>query len=152
MLSGLLKPTSGNIFINGENVVKDTMKAKRVIGLVPQDIALYPTLSAKENLNFWGKMYGLSGKLLKERVDEALKIVGLEDRKNETINKYSGGMKRRINIIRPNFIALHRPFPLRENRHYSCCKRCLPYSTMRSCNHYTRNFHESIPPLCRLTL
>jgi ABC-2 type transport system ATP-binding protein len=106
MICGLLSPTSGSILIKGEDAVKDTMKAKKVIGLVPQDIALYPTLTAKENLNFWGKMYGLSGKALRERIDEALRIVGLEDRKNEAIEKYSGGMKRRINIAAA---LLHKP-------------------------------------------
>lgn len=106
MLSGLLKPTEGSIFIKGEDVVKNPMKAKRAIGLVPQDIALYPTLTAKENLIFWGRMYGLTGKVLSERIDEVLKIVDLTDRKNDRIQKYSGGMKRRINIAAS---LLHRP-------------------------------------------
>lgn len=106
MLSGLLKPTEGSIFINDKDVIKNPMIAKKVIGLVPQDIALYGTLTAKENLFFWGRMYNLSGKLLKDRVDEALKIAGLEDRQNEKINNYSGGMKRRINIAAA---LLHKP-------------------------------------------
>jgi ABC-2 type transport system ATP-binding protein len=71
---------------------------KRALGVVPQDIALYPTLSAIENLKFWARMYGLSGKLLEERVAEALELAGLADRAKEPIEKYSGGMKRRINI------------------------------------------------------
>jgi ABC-2 type transport system ATP-binding protein len=106
MLSGLLKPTEGSILIKSEDVVKNPMAAKKVIGLVPQDIALYPTLSARENLAFWGRMYNISGRLLKERMSEALEIVGLEDRKNEKIQNYSGGMKRRINIAAA---LLHRP-------------------------------------------
>lgn len=106
MLSGLLKPTEGKIFINNKDVIKHPMEAKKVLGLVPQDIALYPTLTALENLNFWGKMYGLSGKLLKERISEVLEIAGLEERKNEKIQGYSGGMKRRINIAAA---LLHRP-------------------------------------------
>lgn len=106
MLSGLLKPTEGSIFIKGEDTIESPMKAKKVIGLVPQDIALYPTLTARENLVFWGRMYDLSKKLLKERIEEVLNIVGLEDRKNEAIKNYSGGMKRRINIAAA---LLHRP-------------------------------------------
>lgn len=106
MLSGLLNPTEGNIFIKGENIVKKPMAAKKVLGLVPQDIALYPTLTAKENLTFWGKMYNLSGKELKTRVQEVLQVVGLEDRQKDRIETYSGGMKRRINIAAA---LLHRP-------------------------------------------
>lgn len=106
MLSGILKPTEGKILIDGRDTSKYPMLAKKAIGLVPQDIALYPTLTAKENLYFWGRMYNLSGKLLKERVFEVLEIAGLEDRKNETIKSYSGGMKRRINIAAA---LLHHP-------------------------------------------
>lgn len=106
MLSGLLTPTEGKILINGKDTIKNPMLAKKSIGLVPQDIALYPTLTAKENLYFWGRMYNLSGKLLKERVSEVLSIAGLEDRKNEAIKNYSGGMKRRINIAAA---LLHHP-------------------------------------------
>lgn len=106
MICGLLSPTSGNIFIKDEDVVKNIMKAKKVVGLVPQDIALYPTLTARENLSFWGRMYGLSGKTLKDRTEYALDVVELKDRKNEAINKYSGGMKRRINIAAA---LLHKP-------------------------------------------
>lgn len=106
MMSGLLSPTEGNIYINGIDTVRKPMEGKKILGLVPQDIALYPTLTAKENLDFWGKMYNLSGKKLKKRVEEVLELVGLEDRKNERIENYSGGMKRRINI---GAALLHRP-------------------------------------------
>jgi ABC-2 type transport system ATP-binding protein len=71
---------------------------KRELGIVPQDIALYPTLTALENLKFWGRMYGLSGSLLDQRLGEALVTAGLVDRAKERIEKYSGGMKRRVNI------------------------------------------------------
>lgn len=106
MLSALLKPTEGSIYIKGEDIVKKPMEAKKVLGLVPQDIALYPTLTAKENLMFWGRMYNLSGKELKNRVQEVLQIVGLEDRQKDRIETYSGGMKRRINIAAA---LIHRP-------------------------------------------
>lgn len=106
MMTGLLSPTGGDIFLNGKSVVKNPMAARKILGLVPQEIALYPTLTAKENLQFWGKMYNLSGKHLKQRVDAVLQIAGLEDRKNERIDSYSGGMKRRINIAAA---LLHQP-------------------------------------------
>ncbi|MBU2597979.1 MAG: ABC transporter ATP-binding protein [Actinobacteria bacterium] len=114
MLSCLLEPTSGEAFIDGKSIKKDPMGVKKVIGLIPQEIALYPTLSAKENLYFWGKMYGLSGSLIKKRVKEILEIVGLTDRAKDRIDTYSGGMKRRINIAaglihRPKVIMLDEP-------------------------------------------
>lgn len=106
MIVGLLKPAEGSIFINGEDALKNSMSVKKLIGLVPQDIALYPTLTARENLAFWGRMYGLSGKTLKERINEVLEIASLDSRKDEKIQNYSGGMKRRINIAAA---LLHRP-------------------------------------------
>jgi ABC-2 type transport system ATP-binding protein len=114
MISGLLTPTSGSIFLKGEDVTKSPWKVKSILGLVPQDIALYPTLTARENLFFWGKMYSLSGALLRERVDAALEYAGLTDRANERIDTYSGGMKRRINISaallhKPEFLIMDEP-------------------------------------------
>jgi ABC-2 type transport system ATP-binding protein len=106
MVSTLLKPDSGDILVNGWSLSDKQMEVKKIIGLVPQEIALYPTLTAKENLFFWGRMYGLGGKLLKERVDEALEIAGLADRQKDRIETYSGGMKRRINIAAA---LLHHP-------------------------------------------
>lgn len=98
MIATLLKPTSGEIFVKELSVKKEPNAVKRLIGLVPQEIALYPTLTAGENLEFWGKMYGLHGDQLKTRIREVLEIVGLTDRKKKLIETYSGGMKRRINI------------------------------------------------------
>lgn len=106
MICGLLNPNSGGIHIKNIDILKEPLKAKKLIGFVPQEIALYPTLTANENLSFWGKMYDLSGKILKERIDTVLDIVGLADRKNEIIKTYSGGMKRRINIAAA---LLHKP-------------------------------------------
>lgn len=106
MLTTLLKPDSGEIIINGFNLSTQQSEIKKILGLVPQEIALYPTLTARENLMFWGRMYGLKGTLLKERVDEALDIAGLMDRAKQRIDSYSGGMKRRINIAAA---LLHRP-------------------------------------------
>jgi ABC-2 type transport system ATP-binding protein len=90
----------------GHSVTKDPAEAKASLGVVPQDIALYPDLSARENLVFWGKMYGLRGQALKMRVDEVLEIIGLTDRQKDHVGKYSGGMKRRVNI---GAALLHKP-------------------------------------------
>jgi ABC-2 type transport system ATP-binding protein len=98
MISCLLSPTSGEVVVDGASVLTDPGKVKRALGVVPQDIALYPTLTAVENLRFWARMYGLSGKMLEERVADALRLADLADRAKEPIEKYSGGMKRRINI------------------------------------------------------
>ena len=106
MITTLVEPDSGDINIDGFNIKKQKAQVKKILGLVPQDIALYPTLSAKENLDFWGRMYGIRGKLLTQRVDEALEIAGLKDRAKDRIDKYSGGMKRRINIAAA---LIHRP-------------------------------------------
>ena len=98
MLSGLLAPSKGDAFIDGRSISKSPQQVKQLIGVVPQEIALYDTISARENLVFWGKMYGLTGSKLQERVADVLTIAGLTDRANDKINTFSGGMKRRINI------------------------------------------------------
>ncbi len=98
MISCLIEPNAGDITVDGHSVAKDPTKVKRALGVVPQEIALYPALSAAENLSFWGQMYGLHGQALKDAVTDALRLAGLEDRAKERIEKYSGGMKRRINI------------------------------------------------------
>lgn len=98
MICGLIPYDGGDIKVGGKSVKEYPLDAKGKIGIVPQDIALYPTLSAKENLIFWGKMYGLSGAIAKKRADEVLAYVGLQDRAKDKIETFSGGMKRRINI------------------------------------------------------
>jgi ABC-2 type transport system ATP-binding protein len=106
MLSCLAKPTKGKAFVMGHSIHEDAQGAKASLGVVPQEIALYPDLSARENLNFWGKMYGLRGEALRERVDEVLEIIGLTDRQKSRVGTYSGGMKRRVNIAAA---LLHKP-------------------------------------------
>jgi ABC-2 type transport system ATP-binding protein len=106
MLSGLLAPTAGDASVMGHSVTKEPAAAKASLGVVPQDIALYPDLSARENLVFWGKMYGLRGAALKSRVEEVLEVIGLADRQKDHVGKFSGGMKRRVNI---GAALLHKP-------------------------------------------
>jgi ABC-2 type transport system ATP-binding protein len=98
MLSCLIKPTAGDAVIDGHSVSKQTTAVKKIIGVVPQEIALYDTLSASENLFFWGRMYGLGGALLARRVKEVLEMIGLTDKAGNKVGTYSGGMKRRVNI------------------------------------------------------
>lgn len=98
MLTGMLVPTNGRISLDNIDLQKQANKAKQKIGLVPQELALYPTLSAEDNLKFFGRIYGLRGKKLKERIATTLEIVGLTERAKSPIEKFSGGMKRRINI------------------------------------------------------
>jgi ABC-2 type transport system ATP-binding protein len=106
MLSTLYTPTSGDAIIGGHSITKEPMAVKQVIGVVPQELALYEDLTAKENLVFWGQMYGLSGKTLNSRVDEVLEQIGLTDKAKNRVKTYSGGMKRRVNI---GVGLLHKP-------------------------------------------
>src|SRR6266496_2369045 len=96
MLSTLYTPTSGDAIISGHSITRDPMAVKQVIGVVPQELALYEDLTARENLIFWGEMYGLSGKSLNSRVNEVLEQIGLTDKAKNRVKTYSGGMKRRV--------------------------------------------------------
>jgi ABC-2 type transport system ATP-binding protein len=106
VLSTLLSPTSGDAVIGGHSVTKEPMAVRKLIGVVPQDIALYEELTARENLSFWGQMYNLSGKELNTRIDQVLEQVGLSSHAKERIRTFSGGMKRRVNI---GVGLLHKP-------------------------------------------
>ena len=106
MMSGLLTPDQGQVWVMGNSVLENPRQAKAQIGVVPQEIALYTDISARANLNFWGKMYGLRGQTLIERVDAVLSLIGLEDRKDQVVSKFSGGMQRRLNV---GIALLHQP-------------------------------------------
>jgi ABC-2 type transport system ATP-binding protein len=114
ILSCLLKPDGGEASVGGFSIRKQESKVKPLIGVVPQDIALYDDLTGRENLLFWGRMYGLRGARLGKRVDEVLQLIGLSDRQKDRVQKYSGGMKRRVNIgaallHNPRFLYLDEP-------------------------------------------
>lgn len=98
MISTLIKPDAGMIEFKNEDVLKNAKPIQKVLGIVPQEIALYPTLSGYENLKFWGSAYGLKGSELKKKIDEVSEIIGIKERLKDKVEKYSGGMKRRINI------------------------------------------------------
>ena len=97
-ISGLLKPTSGRITVTGHDVVADAQEARRCLGIVPQELALYSDLSAAANLEFWGSAYGLRGAELRRRVAQVLELIGLADRARDHTATFSGGMKRRLNF------------------------------------------------------
>jgi ABC-2 type transport system ATP-binding protein len=106
MLATLLRPDQGDALVMGHSIIHDPMGVRSILGFVPQEIALYEDLSARENLTFWGKMYGLRGAALNTRVAEVLEIIDLTDRANDRVGKFSGGMKRRVNI---GIALLHKP-------------------------------------------
>lgn len=106
ILCGLLEPTSGRGIIDGFDIEKNAFEIKKIIGVVPQEISLYPTLTARENLDFYAKIYGLPGRVREKRIAELLKVSGLTLRADEPLQRYSGGMKRRINIA---VALLHNP-------------------------------------------
>ena len=114
ILAGLIPPDSGEILVDGLDLQRQLNPIKARTGLVPQELALYPTLSARDNLVFWGQIYGLRGKALRARVDEVLALVSLTDRAYDAVQDYSGGMKRRVNLAagllnRPQVLFLDEP-------------------------------------------
>lgn len=114
MICGLLKPTAGEIFVQGRSILKEPREVKKLLGVVPQEVAIYEELSARENLSFWGGIYGMGGGALRRRVDELLEQVGLEERAKEPTKNFSGGMKRRLNLALglihdPKLILLDEP-------------------------------------------
>ncbi|HEU4947201.1 MAG TPA: ABC transporter ATP-binding protein [Kribbella sp.] len=114
LVCGLLRPDAGSAWIVGRPVTTSATGAKELIGYVPQEIALYPDLSARENLRFFGRLYRLGGRALERRIDEVLELIGLTDRARDRVESYSGGMKRRLNIgagllHKPTLLVLDEP-------------------------------------------
>jgi ABC-2 type transport system ATP-binding protein len=109
ILCNQLPATSGEILIRGQQLDKNQESIKKIIGVVPQEIALYPSLTARENLRFFGNMYGLKGSVLEERIHDCMVNFGLEKKLNKKISTFSGGMKRRVNLIAG---MLHQPLIL----------------------------------------
>ncbi len=113
-LCGLVSPTAGRVRIGGADLQRDRVAARRQLGLAPQELALYESLSARENLEYWAGVYGLRGEQLRQRVDESLELTGLADRGREPVRRLSGGMKRRLNfacaiVHRPRVLLLDEP-------------------------------------------
>lgn len=155
IMTNLLIPDSGTIKICGFDILKDTIKAKGYIGYVPQDIALMEELNAYDNLEFFGALYGLKGKELKKRIAEALRVTGLEDTKKQKVKKFSGGMKRRLNIAaailhHPKVLILDEPTvgvdPQSRNHIFTFVKNiCKEWGTTVI---YTSHYMEEIEELC----
>jgi ABC-2 type transport system ATP-binding protein len=156
IMCGLLKPSSGDVLVGGIDLQSDPKAAKRLMGVVPQDIALYPALSARENLRFWGLLYGLGGKALESRVAEVLEIVDLADRQKDRIATFSGGMKRRINIAaallhQPQILIMDEPTvgidPQSRNHILETVKRLNTERAMTIV--YTSHYMEEVAYLCQ---
>lgn len=155
MLSGLFRPSAGTARIGGLDLIKDLGRVKQVIGVVPQDLALYPTLSGRENVTFFGELYGLHGKELRQRVDEVLGYVGMVERAKDPVNAYSGGMKRRINLAaglvnRPRLLFLDEPTvgvdPQSRNHIFESVERLNREQGMTVL--YTTHYMEEAERLC----
>ena len=156
IMTTLLIPDSGTIKICGYDILKEPIKAKECIGYVPQDLALIDDLNAYDNLEFFGALYGLKGKVLKERINEALKVTGLEKTKKQKVKKFSGGMKRRLNIAvaimhHPKVLILDEPTvgvdPQSRNHIFSFIKNiCKEWGTTIV---YTSHYMEEVEELCK---
>ena len=155
MLTGVIAPTSGTARIGGYDIITQMDEVKKFNGLVTQDLALYPTLSARANLNFFGRIYGLRGKDLKERVDDVLRIVALTEHADQVIEKFSGGMKRRINIAaglvhQPRLLFLDEPTvgvdPQSRNHIFESVLRLNRERGMSIV--YTSHYMEEVELLC----
>jgi ABC-2 type transport system ATP-binding protein len=155
MLTGILEPTAGTARIAGHDIRTELAEVKKINGLVPQDLALYPTLSARANLAFFGRTYGLRGRELKERVEDVLRVVALTDRADEAVEKYSGGMKRRVNIAaglvhQPRLLFLDEPTvgvdPQSRNHIFESVMRLNRDRRMSIV--YTSHYMEEVELLC----
>lgn len=155
IMTSLLSPDSGEIKICGYDIVNESIKAKENIGYVPQDLALLEGLTAFDNLEFFGALYGLKGKLLKERINEALEISGLIEKKKEKVKKFSGGMKRRLNIAigilnHPKVLILDEPTvgidPQSRNHIFTFIKRIS--KEWGTTVIYTSHYMEEVEELC----
>ncbi|MEG2288672.1 MAG: ABC transporter ATP-binding protein [Clostridium sp.] len=156
IMTSLLVPDSGTIKICGFDILNEPIKAKECMGYVPQELALIEELNAYDNLEFFGALYGLKGKELKERIKEALKVTGLEDTKKQKVKKFSGGMKRRLNIAaailhHPKVLILDEPTvgvdPQSRNHIFSFVKNiCNEWGTTVI---YTSHYMEEIEELCQ---
>ncbi|VYT69167.1 ATP-binding cassette domain-containing protein [Clostridium tertium] len=156
IMTSLLEPDSGTVKICGYDILKESIKAKECIGYVPQDISLLEELTAYDNLEFFGAFYGLKGKELKERIKEALEVTGLLDKKKEKVKKFSGGMKRRLNIAaaimhHPKVLIMDEPTvgvdPQSRNHIFNFTKNiCKEWGTTVI---YTSHYMEEVEELCK---
>src|SRR5437588_5372908 len=154
ILSCLLEPTAGEARLLGQRLVPTDRAVRRLLGIVPQEIALYGELTARENLHFFGELYGLSGAKLRRRVQEVLAAVGLEDRADQRVDTFSGGMKRRLNlgaalVHEPRLLLLDEPTtgvdPQSRNRIFEEIRRVNRAGVTVV---YTSHYMEEVQALC----
>lgn len=155
IMTGLWKCSGGEVVVGGYDLKKEPLKVKEQIGLVPQEVALMDTVSVYDNLEFFGSLYGLKRKLLKERIDEALEITGLMDKKKEKVKKLSGGMKRRLNIAvaimhHPRILIMDEPTvginPQSRNHIFEFAKKINRENNTTII--YTSHYMEEVDMLC----
>ncbi len=155
MLSSLVEPTSGDVRFNNKSILKKPAPLRKVIGVVPQEIALYTDLTAEENLRFFGRIYRLKGTQLDQKINEVLEIIGLSDRRKDVMKTFSGGMKRRLNIgvtllHDPEFIIMDEPTvgidPQSRNYILETVKRLNEEKQMTVL--YTSHYMEEVDFLC----
>ena len=153
-ISGLLKPTSGRILVSGHDVVREPKPARRALGVVPQELALYQDLPAIENLRYWGGAYGLRGSALESRIQAVLATIGLVDRANDLPSTFSGGMKRRLNfgcgiVHQPRVLLLDEPTvgvdPQSRERLFEMVEE---QKEAGACVLYTTHYMEEAERLC----
>ena len=155
MMSSLMEPTSGDVCFNNKSILKNPAPLRKVIGVVPQEIALYTDLTAEENLRFFGRVYHLKGAELSRKMDEVLEQIGLSDRRKDVVKTFSGGMKRRLNIgvallHDPEFIIMDEPTvgidPQSRNYILETVKRLNSEKQMTVL--YTSHYMEEVEFLC----
>jgi ABC-2 type transport system ATP-binding protein len=154
MACGVVTPSRGKVAIVGIDLASDPFAAKAKLGLVPQELAIYEELSATQNLRYFGALYGLSGAMLAERTDWALGVVGLRDRAVEQVKKFSGGMKRRLNLAagllhKPELLILDEPtvgVDPQSRNHIFETVRTLKEGGMTVI--YTSHYMEEVEALC----
>jgi len=155
IISGVVTRDSGELEFFGEKVDEPSIKFKLSLGVIPQEISLYDKLTARENLDFYGRLYSVDKITLRKRIDEALKLVGLTDRQNHRLETYSGGMKRRVNIAasilhRPTFILMDEPTvgidPQSRNLIFEVIERLHEEGVTII---YTSHYMEEVERLCQ---
>jgi ABC-2 type transport system ATP-binding protein len=154
MACGVVTPSRGTVAIGGVDLAADPFAAKAKLGLVPQELAIYEELSGLQNLRYFGALYGLGGRALADRIDWALGVVGLRDRAGDQAKKYSGGMKRRLNLAagllhKPELLILDEPTVGVDPQ-----SRNHIFETVRALNRegmtvvYTTHYMEEVEALC----
>lgn len=155
IMVGILKPDYGDVLVGGYSIEKDPISVKKQIGLAPQEIALFESFTATENLEYWGGLYGLKGNKLKKKIGEAIEIAGLNEHIKKKVKNYSGGMKRRLNIVaammhNPEILVMDEPTvgvdPQSRNYIFQIIKKTnRDYNTTII---YTSHYMEEIEHLC----